>query len=96
MNKRQEAVYHFIVDYFREHHSAPTMREIIENSEYTSTSSVSHCLNALAREGLIENISSGVKGNRARSMRVVGALWLSPEDADICTYTWERTGESVT
>ncbi len=79
LSKRQEAILQFIGDYWRQHRRAPTVREIQEGLNLSSTSVVNHHLEALARKGYIER-DPGI----SRGVKVVGAGYLRlAEEANV-------------
>lgn len=55
--------------------TAPSVREIVANTSYKSTSTAWYALEGLVKEGLIELPPDPL----SRQIRVVGAAWLPPE-----------------
>jgi repressor LexA len=74
VNDKTRAIFNFIVRYGQEHGSAPTIREIGEAFDITSTNGVRHHLGVLERAGYIS-----LEGRKARGIRaLVAATDLSP------------------
>jgi SOS-response transcriptional repressor LexA len=70
---RQQRVYHFIVQYKKGHDgNSPTIREIMDGCELTSTSLVRYYLIELARHGLIRMPEKGA----AAKIEVIGGYWM--------------------
>lgn len=64
LSKRQQEILEFMRAYWRQHQSAPTVREIQEGLGISSTSVVNHHLEALDRKGYItrtRGVSRGIK-----------------------------------
>ncbi len=64
LSKRQQEILEFMRSYWRAHQRAPTIREIQERFKISSTSVVSHHLQALDRKGYINRtpgVSRGIK-----------------------------------
>lgn len=71
-----EAILAFIVAYKREHDgNSPTVREITEKCDISSTSVTAFNLRRLVALGCIRMGGSGVK---ARGIEVVGGKWIAP------------------
>lgn len=68
-NKRnsKEMVYNFIVEFIRENGYSPSVREICQGTNLSSTSSVYACLLKLKDDGKIE-----IKEKATRTIKVVG------------------------
>jgi SOS-response transcriptional repressor LexA len=54
LSTRQENLLKAICNFWKAHGKAPTIRELIDRTDFTSTSVVNYNLNILEREGLIE------------------------------------------
>lgn len=76
MNDNHQAVFDFILKYKQAHDGiSPTVREIMEATEYNSTSAVMAALEALRDQGLIKMPIE----KRTRQIQVVGGVWLPPQ-----------------
>ena len=73
-----ERLYNEIIAYKETHDgNSPSVRELMASCEISSMSVAVYHLEHLEADGLIEFIR-----HQSRSIEVVGALWLSPEDAN--------------
>ena len=64
LSRRQERILNFIRRFVKEHQFPPTIREIGEAADISSTSVVNYNLNALEKKGMIErdrNVSRGLR-----------------------------------
>ena len=69
-------VYDCIVEYKCSHDgNSPTIREIADICNITSTSVITYMLQALQFEGKIE-----VAPSKTRSIKVIGGQWIPPSD----------------
>ncbi len=78
----KQRMYKFILQWFKTFHIAPTLREIGDAVGINSTSVINYHLHEMAEEGLIDKEPSipGMKGI-SRGIKVVDAVWLSPDEA---------------
>jgi hypothetical protein len=75
---RLERLYRAIVDYKTENDGcAPSLRQLIDLTDYTSVSVVRYGIETLELKGRIEVIVG--KGNQMCGIKVVGARWIAPE-----------------
>jgi len=76
---RTDDVYNFLIAYKTEHDgNSPTLRDIIDNTNITSTSIAHYHLARLEQRGLITMAGAG----KTRSIMVTGATWTPPEAAN--------------
>lgn len=74
-SKRVLQLFLEIVRYYEDHQSFPTIREVMDRTEYTSTSATSYAINRLIDMGLLER---DLLGN-SRNISIVGGQWQRPE-----------------
>lgn len=72
----RERVYNFIVEFVKENHYAPSIREICVGTDLSSTSSVYTHLLKLEDEGKIE-----VKRKSTRAIKVIGFQFVKMEES---------------
>jgi repressor LexA len=78
LSRRQERMLHFIRRFVNEHQFPPTIREIGEAVDISSTSVVNYNLNALEKKGMIER-----DRNVSRGLRLADEEQLSAESAQV-------------
>ena len=71
LTDRQRAVYDFIRDHIREHHNAPTMRQIISHFGMKSPNGAMCHLNALEQRGWIEREHYASRGIRLKGVTIL-------------------------
>lgn len=75
-----ERVYDFIVAYKKSHDgNSPTFREIMEDCEVLSTSTVVYYLDKLGKRGLIRRPEPRIGSRYATMIEVVGGQWTKTE-----------------
>ena len=74
-SKRVLQLFLEIVRYYEDHQSFPTIRELMDRTEYTSTSATSYAINRLIDMGLLERDLLG----SSRNISIVGGQWQRPE-----------------
>ena len=70
LTEMQQRVYHFLVDYIREHKYPPTVREIMDHFGLRSSNSVAVHLGHLRNKGYITSGSTS-KSMRCRTLQLV-------------------------
>ena len=71
--ERRNEILSYIIGYKREHDGcSPTLRQIIANTSYTSTSTVVYNLSVLERQGRIKYAS---ENGESRRIMVIGGEW---------------------
>lgn len=73
--ERRKQLFQAIIEYAVQYSgNAPSLRELVEMTDYTAQSVVKHNLEVLAKRGLIRLGKEG----QARHIQVVGAVWIPP------------------
>ena len=74
-NDIRQKIYDFLVEFFKNNGFAPSVREIGEAVGLNSTSTVTHHLEKLEKDGKIE-----MKGKAPRAIRLVGYAFVKVEE----------------
>lgn len=75
--RRRDSVLHFIRGFFEEHGYSPSLREIKDGCNITSTSVVNSDLHALQELGLLTT-----QPGKSRTIVLTGATWTAPPNGD--------------
>lgn len=77
--ERENAIYDFIIAFKREHDASPTLREIANACDISTTSVVDYYIKKMVRDGRIKMQPKG-RATKSRMITVPGYSWRRDSD----------------
>ena len=98
LTKTQQQVYQFLIDFIKENHYPPTIREIQNKFEYSSSNSVISHLKKLELKGYIIR-SDSKSGTKVRTLRlvdnIIGVHTVKTDEISAALNTLSKRGYNI-